>query len=447
MRTDIRLERGSQVAAGWLLIVAVATLMQPVAFRGLMGVELAGFPLTTYQNLLILAAAGFAAITFGIRRWLNPVIIAASLLLVLSFTLSTRLPELPPTQSMRTFGTLVLAPLIFELHLPRWVESWLRRIVPWFAVGNLVLAVLAALFLGIEIYRVDWGAFRIAGTIVPAGVAMLAVAALLWSLLAARRQPRWIWLATINFGILVWTGTRVGILAGVVICYGWIVSEALAPNARSRIRQRVAFGLLVPLILLTYAPFMAERMSGYWPEHQQEVIVVRWPGWGKEGGGEGAAPVTEGEGENGIRFTTTGRMKAWRFYYDVARENLWFGRGLGAGVVGGTGHLHESMRLPHNEYLRLLVDGGVVGLGAMALAYLWILIELLRRNRSASIRLLVLVAFGVLAVEASVMNALAAQAFVIPLWLYLGMLNRDAEDPSGAGVGQSTGAAGTTIHR
>jgi O-antigen ligase len=54
-------------------------------------------------------------------------------------------------------------------------------------------------------------------------------------------------------------------------------------------------------------------------------------------------------------FDLNGRDRLWRRYLDEVRPNPMFGRGLGAAERG---RYHD---LPHNEYLRLLVDGGLVG--------------------------------------------------------------------------------------
>jgi O-antigen ligase len=59
-----------------------------------------------------------------------------------------------------------------------------------------------------------------------------------------------------------------------------------------------------------------------------------------------------------------GRDRLWEGYLDAVRANPVFGQGLGAAEPGAYN------RLPHNEYLRLLVDGGIVGLIAYAAAVL-----------------------------------------------------------------------------
>ena len=55
------------------------------------------------------------------------------------------------------------------------------------------------------------------------------------------------------------------------------------------------------------------------------------------------------------------RDEIWSFYYDQFLQSPLFGRGLGAGFVGGDYRLDVILPAPHNEYLHLLVVGGVVG--------------------------------------------------------------------------------------
>jgi O-antigen ligase len=56
-------------------------------------------------------------------------------------------------------------------------------------------------------------------------------------------------------------------------------------------------------------------------------------------------------------FSLTGRDTIWLHYLRQVQERPLFGHGLGAGLLGASYY-----DLPHNEYLRLLVEGGIAGL-------------------------------------------------------------------------------------
>jgi O-antigen ligase len=73
---------------------------------------------------------------------------------------------------------------------------------------------------------------------------------------------------------------------------------------------------------------------------------------------------------------TSGRNFIWEYYITEIGKSPWFGRGVGAGVI-----LLDTIddyrvaytNAAHNEYLRLLMDGGIVGLVLVLVAMaLWV---------------------------------------------------------------------------
>jgi O-antigen ligase len=59
---------------------------------------------------------------------------------------------------------------------------------------------------------------------------------------------------------------------------------------------------------------------------------------------------------------TSGRLGAWAYVYNIAKVDLVFGRGVGAGpIVGSSRSSPAGFTAQHNEYLRLLLEGGIVG--------------------------------------------------------------------------------------
>ncbi len=72
-------------------------------------------------------------------------------------------------------------------------------------------------------------------------------------------------------------------------------------------------------------------------------------------------------GLGGDQFNFSGRRIIWASYLDKFRKSIWFGRGLGAGQEGVF-----DPNFPHNEYLRFVVEGGLVGAVILLLAIcLW----------------------------------------------------------------------------
>lgn len=420
-----------------VLLAAALSLALPTGFAPFDRIEIVGLPLSTLHNAAILGSALLAAFVLGVRRWINPVIGASILILAIGLTLSSRMPGLPIDQSLRTCLALAMPALFYEIRYGERLRRRLERSLPWLALLNLAISIPAFLLVERPFYRTDWGAFRLAGIVVPAGFSALALVALLFALSAARRRPAWLWLAVINYGLIVWTGTRMKILEGALLIFGWLAADWLGSRSWAGRRQRVLLALAVPLLILTYSPHLHSRFTGFWADQEEGMVLE----FGSEDGGmrlgflgrrtedseEGSEedlPDTGTAEEEGttVTITTTGRLKAWRYYWGVARENLWFGRGVGAGVVGSAGELHRSFRLPHNEYLRLLVGSGIVGLAAMLAAYLWMLGEAFSTSRNRSIRVLLVTAFAAIALDAMMANTLANQSLIIPLWIYVALL-------------------------
>jgi O-antigen ligase len=144
----------------------------------------------------------------------------------------------------------------------------------------------------------------------------------------------------------------------------------------------------------------------YWP-------ILRWRAF--ESGGEG------------IRLS--GRDELWPFYYDQFLLSPTFGRGLGAGFVGALDWLNFSVPAPHNEYLHLLVVGGVFGAAASFTAiFLWF--QQLWGIVAAADRAFLIALLPALASYAAIDNVLI-YATGLALFAYLGVLLT----PVGAGDG------------
>jgi O-antigen ligase len=110
-----------------------------------------------------------------------------------------------------------------------------------------------------------------------------------------------------------------------------------------------------------------------------------------------------------------GRDRIWLGYLDRFLAAPLFGRGLGAAEHGASYH-----DLPHNEYLRLLVDGGLVGAalyGLAVLVWLWRVLDLIRPGE----RPFAWALFCALGAYAFTGNILIMPAGILP-FLYLAIM-------------------------
>jgi O-antigen ligase len=80
----------------------------------------------------------------------------------------------------------------------------------------------------------------------------------------------------------------------------------------------------------------------------------------------------------GLRLNTSGRQLFWRLTLDDVKPALWLGRGSGTSDAL-IGQMYPLVAHPHNDYLRILHDLGIVGLSMWMLAYLSLLLGAARR--------------------------------------------------------------------
>ncbi|KQT02334.1 O-antigen ligase family protein [Cellulomonas sp. Leaf395] len=118
----------------------------------------------------------------------------------------------------------------------------------------------------------------------------------------------------------------------------------------------------------------------------------------------GAERLTEYTG--GVQDTSLGwRLQAWEKVLAVWRERPVFGNGLGATT---SGIILQS--IPHNEYVRLLAEVGVIGLAATILLAVWYAVAMIRRLLAGAPRAVCALALSVLAGTA--VNCLAANTIL-----------------------------------
>jgi O-antigen ligase len=108
---------------------------------------------------------------------------------------------------------------------------------------------------------------------------------------------------------------------------------------------------------------------------------------------------------------TSGRDVIWEIYEAAIEKNPWFGRGIGSGtlLLPNTESYTKVISTAHNEYLRMIMDGGLVGLMIYILALIvWMRSELrfMRRNESV-VFLGFMVAFAVYSITD---NTISGQA-------------------------------------
>jgi O-antigen ligase len=207
-----------------------------------------------------------------------------------------------------------------------------------------------------------------------------------------RRQRGMAVLAAANLALVVLTGGRMGMAACLVFALTYLAG---ARAAALRAGQLAAIALVVltgGLALLALGMTLAE--------------------------GEGLDAL-------GHVFRLTGRDTIWLHYLELVRARPLLGHGLGAGLLG-----RSYYDLPHNEYLRLLVEGGLIGLllygGAVVLWGRQVMAQVDARER-AFVRAL----FAALAVYALTDNILTMAPGLVP-FVYLALMLGEPYGPRAA---------------
>lgn len=76
------------------------------------------------------------------------------------------------------------------------------------------------------------------------------------------------------------------------------------------------------------------------------------------------------------KFDSAGRFDSWPLIFERSFDNFWFGHGIGESPPF-VFRVWAPMDKPHNEYLRMFYEGGVIGLGLFVFALIGTLINII----------------------------------------------------------------------
>jgi O-antigen ligase len=365
------------------------------------------------RTLLVLALI-VSAFRYGVRPEINWPIAALVLVVALNLLLGHVHPKLTPVLMLQGLAVLAL-PFAFTSVAPAPDAPRVFGLV--IALLPLLSAAVGALTqLGDPVPH--WGfqesseePWRLAGAAGrPEPFAILAFSGFAVALRETARPGRRPLgaLAVVNLLLVILSGTRMAIVGcGVfLLSYGSLSQDI----RRLPLRRRGLTGAAVALVVAVAA--------FYWPFLYQRLFE----------------PGTQ-------HLEMSSRDEIWPFYLQEFRRSPWFGRGLGAGYVAGVEALPDLSRTtPHNEYLRFLVEGGVIGFGLCLVAIgLWY--RQLLRGFADRDRVFLLALAPALAVYAFTVDLLIYWAG-LALFAYLGMLPARA----GARIGPGSGEQCLQLH-
>ena len=285
------------------------------------------------------------------------------------------------------------APFAFSFsRLSRRWTAWVIEATIW--VPTLILGfglLLAAAHIRPFLIPDAGGSVRLGGSTHPAflgGFAMTAVYACLVELYRNGRN-RYLYLMVLNFAILFGSGARAPLGCAIMVAgFAFIAIRSQSFTLRKRVLPMMLGLMTLPLLLAVAATSNSIRL----------LTVL-------SGNAEGLS----------------GRDVIWPFFEAAFARSPIFGWGVGAGkVVVDPDSLTAKLlgtTAAHNEYLRIGVDGGYVGIGlVMGFMALWTWHWSRRINRSDRI-IVRLVMFGFALQSITDNTLIAATASVLFTWI------------------------------
>ena len=366
------------VAVAPILSLALATLsiaVSPEFFAPLAHLESAF--IRGHRLVIIVAVLALLAHRGAAGGRLPITLYGYGVVLVLSFTFATPPASYNVEKAIFALLTLNIGWLASRI---RWTEVEATRIltaIGWVPLVS-VMAGVGLQVLGLhEFTTVEYtGVSRLQGASIAAHLALMAVGGTAASLLLYRLTGRrgLLLLAVADFAVVASTRTRGAIVAAALILlptvWRGLVSQR---SSRSGTATRWLTGLVLATIgLLLYVPPLIDRTFNA-----------------------------------DRRFDNSGRAEAWNYFLDEASENIWFGRGIGsAAILGEEANTRGDFRGVHNDVLRAVVEGGVVGATVVFGSVAMLLREAYRRTRRdlrADLRALI-IAFMLYAVVDNVVS-------------------------------------------
>lgn len=344
------------------------------------------------HKLGILLLSMPAALRYGVYGKRAAPIAALAAILVFTYLLADRPPLLGATDPIATFIGMASP---FVLLLIRWPKSVADMHVKIICVLPLISVFIGIIFeaAGISPLFVDefTGATRLAGANIPPHLAFLAFMAFMAATIEAKRRPDrlvfYYTMMSVNFLILVLTGTRGGLISLMLMVFIFMYDLS-----KQFLKGKSA--LIIPLF-----GFAAVLVSSVWL--QLDNLKKR---------------SFERATEVGIDLS--GRLEAWDFFLKGVEGSPWFGKGLGAVLVANDGSLYEGFMVPHNEYIRFYYDGGIIGAVLLFAAILYVFRNVIRENVKELRRYMTVLMIGFLIYSISD-NTLSTLQFILPFCIYL----------------------------
>jgi O-antigen ligase len=332
------------LTVSWAVWVMVAGLSLEMSLIDLIGPEAFQSTIAAVKG----AEIGLVALTivrYGVAPdWFNPAF-GFALIAAMGVVVGTD-PALTSADVARSLLGSVTPFLLFFCVKPAGWGSALQRAVSFAPLLSVVLASVLDVA-GTRPLFVDSGGMRLEGLGHPAFLAGVCLPAIYGGLLRWLRtgSRRTALLLGVNLVILLLTGARAPAAYAAFVVAGSLIlaPDAVVPRAH-RLALVAAGAVAVPMLLLFGEGYSSLRMF----------------------------EVLDGEAGN-----LSGRDLLWPMFEAAAARAPWFGWGLGSAnlVIPHDSQIALLLRTwaPHNEYLRIQVEGGYIGRTLMIVLFVgWV---------------------------------------------------------------------------
>lgn len=343
-----------------LMLTLLSFLLSPENFlfaNKFVAHHIPSLEIQSLQKFVLIGALGPAVLRHGIRPVMNFGIAAILILGAMTFIVATPYPGLTPMQTLKSFVGLALPFFFFNMKLQRkWIDTHLT-IIALLPVISIVLGLFAEMA-GLRdndgrpwgvITHEFTGAIRLAGINIPAYLAFFTFISFfvcLYKAIALKQRAFYV-LGGIALATVILTGTRTPsvcaiAMAGITIFF----------SSGRDLRGSSKF-----IVTVLGVSFLAVILAYYWPDLQ--------------------ARMASNSSESGTAINTSGRAGMWEYLLNIWNVNQLFGRGLGTGAIALLDVVNQPTfaKAAHNEYIRLLVDGGIVGLIVYVVGVMAMLIQ------------------------------------------------------------------------
>lgn len=380
-----------------LLFAAGITLLaiEPTIIFG--GGSTAGRPETF--KLVLYACALPLLLSRGIDRRKCAPLVAYVVVTILTELLGTPLPGLTSSHTVASLATLSLGWLVFAINWDWRRDQRLLKVFAWVPILSVLIG-LALQAAGILLLFRNSTPPRLEGATIAAWLGALGLYSVIACLVLYRREQwKWArWLGFANVIILGGTLTRGAVLALVIV-----LIPLLIRFGRHQLSVKGTTGLIKLAVAIVVTTVGAAILISGLIERDENANTY-----------DAARSVVTHE-------IASGRLQAWTFVYDQAKVNLAFGRGIGAGpIVGKIPGSPEGFTAQHNEYLRMLLEEGIVGAAILLMAIIITLLSSIRRA-PPGIRADLAAAGVAFAVLSSTENTLSAAPLAVAFLLMFGV--------------------------